>query len=166
MDGHRFDDLSRAVASGLDRRRLVKGFAGATFGGALTRHELPGSDASCPSEQVHSRRGCVCKTSGLPPNPATGYCPCRNGLTRCGDACVSGTCQPCTPIGFEPENARTESTVCCDGGGCVAFPTFIGEPSFCRPADCRLGGEPCTIGSHDSITACRSWTCSGDTCQQ
>ena len=216
MDGHRFDDLTRAVASGLDRRRLVKGLTAATLGGALTRLGVRDADAACPPEQVQTRRGCVCPTTGRPPDPATGYCPCPTGLTRCdgrcvdtrrdtahcggcdvtcpvgphvdrvvcrsgvctiaacatgapcGDACcepsatcVSGTCQPCTPIGFEPESACTESTVCCDGGRCVAFPSFIGEPSFCRPADCRLGGEPC-----DPITACCSWTCSGDTCQQ
>lgn len=75
--------------------------------------------------------------------------------------CDSGTCRPCTPIGFESENACTASTVCCDGGQCVTFPTFEGSPSFCRPAGCLPGGEPCT-----DISACCSLTCSGDVCQQ
>ncbi|MGH2535759.1 MAG: hypothetical protein ACRDJW_26200 [Thermomicrobiales bacterium] len=85
------------------------------------------------------------------------------GAACCGPSttCVQGTCQPCTPIGFGAGNACTAATPCCDGGSCVTFPGFAGSPSFCRPAGCRLGGEPC-----DDVSACCSQTCGGHACQQ
>jgi hypothetical protein len=32
--------------------------------------------------------GCVCDSTGRPPDPASGVCPCPNGLILCGGICV------------------------------------------------------------------------------
>lgn len=173
MDSRAIDDLARRLAALRSRRDLVRMLAGGAGGGLLALRRAGRGNAA--SERIP-----LCHFTGDPANPyavievagpalanhqAHGdfrftNC-CRNADCDGGNPCVDGTCRTCTPIGFEPENACTASTTCCDGGQCVNFPTFQGAPSFCRPAGCLLGGAPCT-----DISACCSFTCSGETCQQ
>ena len=90
MDAERFDAIARRLAasrlSGVASRRLLLRGAAAAGAGLLAVRQPAG--AACPPDQVLRRGiGCVCRTTGRPPDE-TGFCACANGLTRCGDACV------------------------------------------------------------------------------
>src|SRR5688572_24961563 len=89
MDGARFDDLTRRMASKtLSRRTAFRALAGTALGAALAHRSLDGVGASCPSNQVYRRSlGCVCKGTGRPPGP-DGRCPCPREEVDCGGDCV------------------------------------------------------------------------------
>jgi len=91
MDSRRFDDFVRALGSGIDRRRLLRGLVGGATGLAL-----------------------AVKGSGVA-GAAKG--PCDRGFTLCGDECVFLGFDPnnCGACGTVCETGR-----CCNGQ-CITF---------------------------------------------
>ena len=146
MDGHRFDNLTRALAATRSRRRFVLELMAAVAGLAVQRD----ARAVCPPEQVQRGRGkagvCVCETTGRPPAASNGECPCPSGQERCAGVCVE-------PAGYasDPRNCGRCGNVCvtatpfCAAGVCVAC---------LRDADC------------DDGIACTTDRCVGGACQR
>src|SRR5688572_3627463 len=69
MDGRRFDDLARSLASGAaTRRRLLTGAVAAVVGAVTGGRLQPGeAQTACPPGQVRrAGLGCVCRTTGRP----------------------------------------------------------------------------------------------------
>lgn len=150
MDGDRFDQLSRAVAAGVSRRRMLAGVAAAVLG-AVGGRRAPGASAQvtqaqcgnvvCAKDPVRCGDGCVC----------CGYRNARGNVTnsRCRPA---GQCGPgavlCPPgLTFSPELGRCAAclgdgdcgagTICCDGA-CVAG-------SNDDPTNCGCARERCPV---------------------
>jgi hypothetical protein len=182
MDPQRFDDLTRTVAGGVSRRRLLAG-AAAALGGALNRRPAAAAcaaygrpcaaDGSCcngstcqggvcrcparaavcntasgpacvacpPGQILGAGCRCLCKTTGQP--PVGGVCPCPNGQTACGGACV---------------DTASDAAHC---GGCgadclAALPntaTAACQQGICRAASCALGWADC---DGDSANGCET----------
>ena len=146
MNADRFDELTRALATGASRRAILKGMAAAVAGGALAGL-LPGTARAQTSD--------ACRDSCL----GAGGRP-----TLTGDALSSclRLCQTCGREGSHlcTANSGTGPTVCCaanqtcNGGGlCVPPEETSGGPcprgmTFCGFAGC------CPAGT----------TCQGDTC--
>ena len=144
MDGHRFDDLTRALASGSSRRRVLKGLVGGAAGGALSLVGLRRAGAS------HGR-------------PAGATC-IRN------EHCASGVCDPQTRrcAGCVPFNQRCDpaENACCQeqGGPTICSPIAVG---------CSLGFTFCAQGhggacDGDCDCVCEPGNClccSAGTCQ-
>jgi len=115
MDGHRFDDLTRSLAAGTSRRRVLKGLAGgvgATLATALALR--PGSAQNCQRQQQ-----------------------------RCGGnsgSCCSGLF--CVPDTYVRSGGRAGANRCCPAGTTLyqdrCVPTTIagelsgGDPTFLR----------------------------------
>lgn len=136
MDDRGFDALTRALASGTSRRRVLRGLFG-LGGGALTSLTVLGADAArrptptpkpqrCPGSQVWDDSACVC-TSG----------------SACGSACC------------HPEGAGSDYSECCDGACCHG--RCYGEELCCpRP---RVFCEPTATCCSDSATCCGELGC-------
>ena len=139
MDAHRFDDLTRTLATS-SRRRFLAGVA-AAVGGALVARPTA---AACPPDQIHRRgMGCVCKATGRPPQ-ASGSCPCPNGKARCDGFCVD----PMTDVA----HCGGCGMVCDDGDACTADSCAAGR---CRhaPISC-VAGDACTEAHCDPAVGC------------
>lgn len=172
MDGSRFDDLTRTLAGGLNRRRLLKGMVGGVLGG-FAGLAGRGATAACPPGQAAvSGNRCVCKSTGRPPG-ADGTCPCPSGLTNCGGDCVdtgrsSGHCGGCgqaCPVG------PNVSAISCVRGACMivacspGYADCDGDPS--NGCETALGTvEACAACGDVCPTAppCRQSVCTGGVC--
>jgi hypothetical protein len=181
MDGNRFDDIARALASGragtASRRTFLGGLAGGVLGAALGRRA---ADAACPPDQIARRGACFCRATGRPPD-ASGACPCPRGQTRCGAVCVDlsadaancGTCgQTCASgqaclRGACACTGRSCPTGCCDGSGqCrvdddAACGTGGGACMACTGIGqtCGGGGQAGVCGCTDDGQACAGRVC-------
>jgi hypothetical protein len=99
MDARRFDDLSRLLASGVSRRRVLKTFAVTALGGLAVRSV---GVAAAPSRELGEKCGtgrqCAsgfCDTAQRP-----GQCACPPGTTACGGHAGSPiACVPACPAG-------------------------------------------------------------------
>ncbi len=118
MDQQRFDDLTRALATGTSRRRMLRGLTGGVLGGVLGLAGLQEASAACRVIDQKcdannpcckgakcANRHCVCKT-------AAGYEACLGPGSRCintnTDEAHCGACfTPCPP------------TATCVDGACV-----------------------------------------------
>jgi hypothetical protein len=138
MDDRRFDALVKSLASGTNRRTLLKGILGlggaAIVGGVLldgnseaARRGTPSpTPVKCPGNQVPSGGQCVC--------PAT-------APNKCGPDC-------CTGLRTDPYPRPPTHSECGDNECC--FGTYTPE-EFCCPTNTRTGGLPpianvCTNG--------------------
>ena len=114
MDDNRFDMLVRSLASGRNRRQLVKGLlglgsvavAGRSFDAEAERRPTPTpKPVKCPGKQTWNGTACVCPGGAT----ACGSDCCPNGsATCCNNACCFGECYGdalCCPPG----------SVVCDG---------------------------------------------------
>ncbi len=113
MDAHRFDNLTRSLAEGVTRRRVLLGLAGGALAGAAALlGRSPVKADGCKGEGKACKKDEQC-CSGLVCTPPTDA-----GST----AKSASTCQPPTPTcgGF--------GQPCCDSATCDAGLT-------CRPAD-------------------------------
>jgi hypothetical protein len=120
VDGQRFDDATRLLATGTSRRRLLRGLTGLALGGGVARVAQAETEAAaCGPDQVKRRgAGCVCKATGRPPGPDG--CPCAGGKVRCGGVCTAVSCGNGTTL-----DAATCACVCPAGteecnGACLA----------------------------------------------
>ncbi len=123
MDASQFDDLTKALATGTSRRRVLTGLLGGAGAGALSLLGLRSAGAS------HGRpAGATCLgnehcASDLC-DPQTRRCVCPGGTTACGGQCVSTTC----PTGQTLSNSSCQC-VCTErsaavrdrGGGDLLF---------------------------------------------
>ncbi len=140
MDDRRFDQLSRALASGRSRRHVLKGLLGigaATLTGefaldsadAARRSSPTPTPTSCPGTQIWTGSACACPT----------------GQSVCGPACCD-----------TPE-------ACCDGACCDAGTVCIGEETCC-PAEAMCGGVCCLNGTCLGGSCCDAAFVCGETC--
>lgn len=129
MDDRRFDSLTRALASGKNRRGVLKGFVGlgvaAIAGGvvldsgteAARRPEPTPKPVACPGQQIRSGNQCICpdelEQCGPDCCPAEAAC--------CDNTCCYGTCygeELCCPTGHLVCHGRCGPGECCDDSDC------------------------------------------------
>lgn len=159
MEPDRFDDLTRWLAAGASRRRILTGLGGA-FGAALvaaTRgvtSAAPGGnsacDAFCHTVFGDTRAAGQCTRDAAHGNP--------NGLcAQCGADPANYCDGTCTDISSDPNNCGGCGNVCatsvanatgiCSGGGCTS--------DYTCSAGYYPGGDPgvancCAIETYDS----------------
>ena len=186
MDGNRFDQLTRSLASGSSRRSLLKGLLG--LGGLAATTLLP-------TEQSDARRSSSSAPTPPPPCPGQIQCPdathcCDSALcnTQRGLCCSAGTlpcdagcCAPCA--GAQCGHECCDSAVqCCDGECCASgsscltqlFPgsPLVDEETCCRDdlvcdtatTKCCAAWERCC--TRDGVSYCipADGCCSADDC--
>jgi hypothetical protein len=102
MDGMRFDNVSRALASGTSRRRVIKGlFAGVVA--ALGAKALPAAAETCtpPGPRAFCNFDVECCDESV---CRGGVCTCPSGMKECKGGCIprGNTCGPTyCPAGFK-----------------------------------------------------------------
>jgi hypothetical protein len=162
MDDQRFDDLTRALASTASRRRVLTGLVG--LAGGLFVSVTGSAQNGCPPNQVSRRgSGCVCRTTGRPPE--NGVCPCPSGQIDCGGRCA----ECCADADCEDGNLCTTNT--CPDGRCrrarVVCPPASNQ---CLVAQCRpdtgcletpmADGTPCEDGDPCTLNdTCQAGVC-------
>ena len=112
MDHDRFDDLTKALASGVSRREALRKIGGGLLGAALASL-LPGRTQAAPGGGGGPKPG----RCGLPGQP------CKFNRQCCpGSVCLDGSCTPSCPTGQTacsclPSNATCDSfsAPCCSG---------------------------------------------------
>lgn len=145
MDDRRFDALARSLASGANRRQMLKGLLG-LGGGAIAGATLHAADAArrptptpkpvtCPGQQHWDGSACVC------PGGTTicGAECCPNGQAQCCDhACCYGECygaELCCPSPSEYCAVTGEccpvGMICCPESGCIS------PDQCCAATDCE-----------------------------
>ncbi|CAA9551503.1 MAG: conserved hypothetical protein with Kelch motif [uncultured Thermomicrobiales bacterium] len=152
MDGQRFDDLTRALAAGTSRRRVLKGLLGGIGGGALALAGATKGDAArLRPLGANCNRDDKC-ASGVC-DLATKHCACPPGQVACSHGCVDSA-----SFQTDPANCGGCGRVClsgvCTGGVCGAGPSAV------LGASCSGGGE-CASGSCVDGVCCAEATCSG-----
>jgi hypothetical protein len=183
MDGQRFDRLTKGLATGVDRRRVLRGLAGTALGAVgLTRMGGGATLAQGNSDCAH-----FCNQA-LPPGPERGKC-------KSDAAHGTGLCYSCANpanvgMACDDDNVCTTDDVCQADGSCAGTPVeeggaCIGQEGFClnhtcveacdHSGDVCAGLSPC--GSSDSgcdcfatpegTTACvgQPRTCVGPICE-
>lgn len=172
MDGSRFDNITKSLAQGTTRRRVLKGLAGAVAG-ALVGSHLTETDAACPPGSVTAAGGrCICKNTGRAPVDGSctsgggggsggGGTTCSAGQTLCGTACVdaSSDLNNCGACGRICSVTNHATDVACLAGQCWV--------ASCAPgwADCNATGfDGCEtqLGTNQNCAACGN-ACTGFT---
>jgi len=132
MDGHRFDEMSRSLATGATRREVVRLLAGGFAGGILGVLGIRSGEAA-PRRTTYVRKPCpnaneiACAGGGRPVcvDPQTDSNNCGGCGVVCagGTACVNGTCAATCPVG----------QVSCSSapGGCIDPSMFQTDPNNC-----------------------------------
>ena len=104
MDHNRFDDLTRALASGMSRRQALKLLGGSLMGGLLSFSGLGtvfAKPKQCTANGKHCNSKTVCcsgfcdsttKTCACPPGQTFVNGSCCLASQVCGSVCCSGTC--------------------------------------------------------------------------
>lgn len=145
MEDRRFDALVRSLASGQNRRSVLKGLLG--LGGLAAGAGLQATEAArrptptpavpkCPGRQVWNGSACACPSGSA----QCGAECCDTGVSVCCDhACCAGECygeELCCPAG----------RVVCDGACCGADEQCCGRNGAltCVPAN-----EPCCVTDAD-----------------
>ncbi len=157
MDDRQFDSLVRSLASGANRRQILKGLLGLGGAAAVAGTALSDAEAArrptptpqpprCPGQQTWDGTACVCPAGNTTCGPAC----CPDGQAECCDnACCYGTCygeELCCPTGRDfcaiTGECCPEGWSCCPEYGCL-------EPGLCCTAeDCivrECAGLTCTV---------------------
>jgi hypothetical protein len=146
-----FDDVSKAVAAGLTRRRLM-GLAGAGVGGSIFASMAPRAVAKGPSSC-----SVFCGKTSFTSGPA--HASCLHACTAChGDVsgiCTGATGSVCCSDGTSCCINSAGVAFCCPSGQICAGGVCVTPPSFCVPT-CA---DTCGSGS---ATSCNT-TCAGGT---
>ncbi len=166
MDGQKFDKLTRAFASGTDRRTLLKMFGGASVAavagvklaapsGVFAQECLGGGPGSCCVDDEDCTQG-TCVIQG--DVGAQGICACTEsglGDPWLGCACTGGTETPCGDSGYDCCGATVEdeSGVC--GDVCID-PVCSELQTMCEGTDCCVEGTEC--GANGWCYGCYSGT--------
>jgi hypothetical protein len=173
MDGQRFDELTRLLASGTPRRRVLKGFAGGALGlfglrvassvragenmsvdpgGECNEAEecTQGSclDGVCACEDpAEPWRGCTCDTGTEGPCGGGTLLCCPTGDTPGGPGICTSASVGCEPLGecSDPGGTCQEDGDCCEGSCSDEGVCYCEDPP--RPiigCSCTTGTEsPC-----------------------
>ncbi|MCC6790842.1 MAG: hypothetical protein IT336_04105, partial [Thermomicrobiales bacterium] len=112
MDGDRFDQLTRQLATGATRRRVLGGFA-AGVGAALS------AVAAAGAAQIRRTPGAICRKTGdcvanaVCQSTSTGrsVCTCVTGYKPCGKICIP-TSSCCTAADCADDGKECTTTVC------------------------------------------------------
>ncbi len=169
MDGQRFDEITKAVASGTSRRLLLRGLV-AGVAGLLTAgrgraqveavQRCKGAGGTCGSDRDCCQNNPArCANGKCCPKPryceATGTC-CPPGQRCCNGECTSGPCRKAQgetcAAGRECTSGFCVDGVCCDtacAGECEAC-TLEGSLGTCTP----LNGAECSGGVCVNGTCC------------
>lgn len=161
MDGEKFDSLTRALVSGIDRRRLLKLFGGAAVAGAasvtvVNSHSVSaqgaGPGGECTTNEDCAQGSCYVETQGQPgvcyctdPSRPVIGCSCdgEDGSSCYGTTavCCSGTCASGS-TGCNPTGECSALQTMCESTGCCAEGTTCGANGWCSA--CYSGTEdPC-----------------------
>lgn len=160
MDQQRFDDLSRALATGTSRRRVLRGLTGSVLGGVLGLLGLEEAAAACRliGQRCNANkpccRGAVCTAKGVCRCAKTrGFLPCNGDATTCVNTNTSeehcGACNnPCGPN----EICQSGTCVCATGfhrcgGNCVSNT----DPDAC--------GASCTVCGTTQVCDAKAGSC-------
>lgn len=170
MDGHQFDEITRALATGTSRRvvlrRLGAGLAGLglAVGGRQTSRAVKGGGGGKPqgrcAEGFTNCRGTCVDLLGDSDN-------CGACATACPDAtvCVGGACV-CPTVGETYCSGACVDTqsdpLNCGGCGVVC----TGEPTCFEGACVGEPGDPCTSSDAcgSDLICCRDVCCPSDRC--
>jgi hypothetical protein len=163
LDGSKFDKLTRAFATGTDRRTLLKMLGSATVAGvAGVKLAAPAgvfaqgtvAPGGVCTEDTDCTQG-FCVIQGDP--GAEGICACTEsglGDPWAGCVCTSGTQDPCGDSGYECCGAETEG-----GDGTCAAEC---EAELCSPVGESCEGTGCCVegecGANGWCTGCYSGT--------
>jgi Dictyostelium (slime mold) repeat len=182
MDGRQFDKLTKALATGVSRRRVLRGAVGSAIGGMVSLIRIRGGSAGdkvvvChltgsatnPVVQIevsvnaipaHEAHGDV-----IAPDFATDVNNCGGCGIVCGggDACNTPTCLggECTTasVSCDDSNACTDDS-CDPATGCVHTPISCDDSDICTTDTC----DPATGCVHTPISCDDSDICTTDTC--
>jgi hypothetical protein len=191
MDGHRFDDLTKRLAVGTSRRRVIKGLAGSVAGGLAVLAGRHGADARrrtqascgntvCAGDPGICNDGCVCceyangNSRCMPPNRCTGEVVCPGGLEFCDGSCTTlGTMENCSSCGDTcgVNEVCGENGCECSGAGLTDINGFcfrtIPDNSAASGQMCRTAGPQCHGAG--SVSGTGSYVCiayTGNICDE
>jgi hypothetical protein len=160
MDGRRFDDLAKGLATTPSRRKVLKGLAGGIVAGMAALLGRSEADAQritqaycgnqvCDGDPSVCRDGCSCCVFG---NGNTRCMPLDDCLRR-GGAPGGGTSPNQGTCAAGANRCLDDSQACNNNGDCGCVPTVTGG-TFCaydgafacapceRDSDCELMGGP------------------------
>lgn len=167
MDDRHFDSLVKSLATGRNRRSVLKGLLGlggaamvgsaaSTDAGAARRPTPTPKPITCPGSQIWDGSACICP-SGRQCGPAC----CTGEAVCCDNACCNGQCygeELCCPFGnfvCEGECIPAIEGACCTGADC-------GSGQACIDGQCR---DACIPLAEDGCSP-EQRCCDGLSCQQ
>jgi hypothetical protein len=181
VDGNRFDELTRGIASSGSRRKLLGGLAGVVLGalgvgtaaartcsetGRVCREHADCCSKLCGPKNATGRRTCSCQVAGDCPAPPR----CRQAV------CNAGICGTTVTVNAScnDNNPCTSNDVCNASGQCVGTPvgngtacTVGGQAGTCSGGDCVPCAGPggaCPNGTGDCCGAIGELVCPEGTC--
>ena len=113
MDHQRFDDLSRLLASGVSRRRILKAATMATVAGLFGLGGRPGAGAgeNCRSLGATCGTDRQCCSTFCDTGQRPGRCACPPGTTPCGGH--AGSPITCVPVCQDGQVLHPYVCQCC-----------------------------------------------------
>ncbi len=136
MDGNRFDDLAKGLATSHTRRSLLRALAGATLA-TVAGVRNAGRAAGAGSKGALCNRNSHCASGYCAPRDRAGRrrCSCAPGLTDCGVTCVDTDNDPlnCFACGraCAVNETCSEGACTCGGSGSAAPYTCCGDSGLC-----------------------------------
>ena len=150
MDDQRFDQLTRSLAAGTTRRRVIKGLGGGLVAGVVALVSGGGTEAAAcqrPKTRCGKGRNAQCIDTSTDPNNCGGC-----GIACFGDTCRSATCSGGT-CQYTPQN---------EGSGCFTAGGAGGEGGVCTAGTCVPNGGTCLAtfqACQPSDTCCNNLPC-------
>jgi len=162
LDSNRFDNFTRLMGAGTDRRRVLRmllGGAGALAATGVTRHMASAAACETPADCGAQPDSCtewlcvdrVCQLNGgCPANELC--CPAQGG--SCAECCDNSDCPAGAPICYNPGDPTNAYCVGCVGDGdctapctscvdnvCTAYAAYCADGDYCYNT---MEGECCT----------------------
>lgn len=182
MDGRRFDEMTRVLAAGASRRRVLAGLAAGALGVLTGGRARAQEDASaCAAVLCLEGTQCCnvcgegqCVPIGEPcPEEQCGGEPCNAVVCGAGEFCCNESCSICAPIGGACTQQFCGGSCAAPGQPCDAAPEgcctdlICGEDGLCAAG--VVGPPPTTCGSDADCAAgitdpCTVATCDAGTC--